>query len=330
MAVSRGAWLARANEAPLEPDRPLVDPHHHLWDWPGNRYLPGDFYADIEGHDVRHSVFVECMAGYRKEGPREERPVGETEWVVEVTPEQRPLVAAIVGFADLTLGGAIAPVLRAHREAGAGRFRGIRHSCTWDFSEDVPNSHSKPPPHLFLRDDFREGFVQLEQQGFLFEAWCYHTQLFELASLAKAFPHVTIVTDHAGGPLGIGPYAGRRDEVFEHWCRGIDELASRPNVVMKLGGLGMEINGFNWHKRERPPSSEEMAAAIEPYVSYCIRRFGVERCMFESNFPVDNLSGPYTVVWNVFKRLAGQYGSAAADALLADNATRVYGLPDRR
>ena len=168
MAASRGAWLARTREAALDPERPLVDPHHHLWDWPGNRYFPEHFETDTRDHNVCHSVFIECMAGYRKEGPRELRPVGETEWVVEVTPGERPMVAAIVGFADLTLGGDIAPVLRAHREAGGGRFRGIRHSCTWDVSEDVPNSHSKPPPHLYLRDDFRDGFTQLSQQVFRF------------------------------------------------------------------------------------------------------------------------------------------------------------------
>jgi predicted TIM-barrel fold metal-dependent hydrolase len=328
--VSPADWLAQVTEEPLEPERPIVDPHHHLWDYPDNRYLAAELLADALGHNLRQSVFVECNTAYHSDGPEALRPLGETRYVVEqAVPgdgDAAAVATGIVGFADLQLGAAVAPVLDEHREAGDGRFRGIRHSCSWDPSEAVRNSHSNPPRALYLRDDFREGFEQLARHDMLFEAWCYHPQLPEVADLARAFPHTTIVMDHVGGPVGIGPYAGQREDVFAHWQAGIRALAACDNVVMKLGGLAMPLNGFGWHKAARPPDSRALAEAFAPYFDFCLRQFGVERCMFESNFPVDRLSCSYTVLWNAFKRLAAAYSTSDRDALLHDNALRVYRL----
>ncbi len=332
MPADRDDWLNQVIEEPLEPERPLLDAHHHLWDYPDNRYLHAELCADAAGHNVRQSVFVECLSEYSPDGPREMRPVGETEFVeaqAELAAESEEglrTAAGIIGFADLMLGPGVAPVLAAHEKASPGRFRGIRHSGAWDPSEAIRESHSHPPPHLFTRDDFRAGFAELEQRGLLFEAWCFHPQLPDVADLARVFPRTTIVLDHLGGPLGIGPYAGRRDEVFRVWQGHIRELANCPNIVLKLGGLAMAINGFGWHKRDLPPDAAELEAAFGPWMHFCIEQFGVERCFFESNFPVDRVSCSYTVLWNAFKRLAARYPQAHRDALLHDNALGVYGL----
>ena len=326
--MDRSQWLNQVVEIPLQPERPLIDAHHHLWETPANPYLAADFRLDAAELDVRQSVFVECMAGYRAGAERALRPLGETEFVVAATSaaSEPGLAQGIIGFADLTLGAQVLPLLEGHCMTAPTRFRGIRHSCTWDASEEVPNSHSRPPPSLYLRDDFREGFACLERQGLQFEAWCYHTQLDELLSLAKAFPRTDIVLDHVGGPLGIGVYANDKAGVFAQWCRSIDQLASCPNVVIKLGGMCMPLNGYGWHEKKLPPGSDELVQALQPWFSYCISRFGIERCLFESNFPVDKISCSYTVLWNAFKKIAANYSADDQDALLHDNALRVYKL----
>ncbi len=332
MAIERDGWLDLVSEEALDPDLAICDAHHHLWDRPDSRYMRDDFIEDAEGHKVVSTVFVECMSGYRTGGPEAMRPVGETEFVDAIAEEslsQDPamaVAAGIVGFADLRLGGAVAPVLEDHIAASPGRFRGIRHSCSWDASPEVRNSHTKPPEHLYLDATFREGFACLEGTDLTFDAWLYHPQLMELVDLARAFPGVTIILDHFGGPLGIGPYEGRRDQIFVEWKKCIGELARCPNVVMKLGGLLMPINGWGWHDRERPPTSEVLAAATAPYYHLCIEQFGVQRCMFESNFPVDKASCSYRILWNSFKRIADGCTPAEKAALFHDTALRAYKL----
>ena len=217
-------------------------------------------------------------------------------------------------------------VLSAHISAGSGRVRGIRHACAWDASDDVRNSHTNPPEGLLVQKSFRKGFALLNKHGLSFDAWHYHTQIPQLTDLARAFPDTTIILDHVGGPLGIGPYAGKREDVFQNWKDAIAELAKYPNVSVKLGGLAMKICGFGWHNRDKPPSSDELAEATAPYYHYCIDQFGVERCMFESNFPVDKLSVSYGVLWNAFKKIAGDYSASERTALFHDNAARVYRL----
>lgn len=331
MAEDRERWLAQRAEEPLQPERPLVDAHHHLWDYPGNRYLREELLADAAGHNLRQSVFVECLSAYRGDGPQALRPVGETAFVecqagAGLRAGGPRVAAAIIGHADLCLGAEVAPVLAAHRHASPQRFRGIRHACSWHPSASIRQGHSKPHPHLYMRDDFRAGFAALEAAGLLFESWGYHNQLWELASLARAFPRTTIVLDHVGGPLGIGPYAGRRAQVFEHWQAGIRAVAACANVVVKLGGLAMPVNGFGWHRQAAPPDSAQLETAFAPYFHFCIEQFGPERCVFESNFPVDRASCAYPVLWNAFKRIAARYSQAQQDAMLHDNALALYAL----
>jgi predicted TIM-barrel fold metal-dependent hydrolase len=321
-------------EEVLEPDLPICDPHHHLWDFPTSRYLLPELLADIaEGHRVESTVFVECTAFYSAQKPDAFKYVGETEFVAGTAAMADSgrygavrACAGIVGRADLAQGASVGEVLAAHVQAGGGRFRGIRHAGGWDASPDVDNSHTRPPEGLYGRADFREGFAQLARHGLFFEAWQYHPQLPEVTALARAFPDTPIMLDHVGGPLGIGPYAGRRDEVFAGWARDIQELATCPNVWVKLGGLGMAICGFGFHKRETPPSSDELAQAWRPYLETCIEAFGTDRGMFESNFPVDRVSCTYGVLWNALKRVAVGVSADEKAKLFRDNAVEFYKL----
>lgn len=330
MSTERAAWLSLVVEGPLDPGLPICDPHHHLWDRPNDRYLLDDLLRDTGGgHNITHTVFLECSYAYREVGPEEMRPVGETEFVQGVAAENERrrgktnVAAGIVGFANLTLGSAVTPVLEAHVQAGKGRFRGIRHSCAWDANTE---SYKTPPRGLMADPRFRHGMTRLQEMGLSFDAWLYHPQLMELVDLARAFPRLPIVLNHIAGPLGFGPYAGKREEVFQVWKRGIAELSTCPNVVVKLGGLGMPRCGFGWHERPKPPTSEELAKAWAPYYLFCIEKFGADRCMFESNFPVDKISCSYTVLWNAFKRIARGFSPAERAALFRGTAMRAYRL----
>ena len=323
-------------EAILEPDLPICDPHHHLWDYPTSRYMIEELNADAgSGHRIESTVFVECNSFYRADGPRALAPVGETEVVNGVAAMSASgrfgdmrACAGIVGFADLSLGADVAPVLEAHIRAGGDRFRGVRHAGAWDASDAVRNAHTNPPRGLYGSAAFREGYARLADHGLSFEAWQFHPQLPEVTDLARAFPETVLVLDHVGGPLGIGPYEGRRAEVFEVWKADLAELAKSRNVVVKLGGLGMAICGFGFHKRETPASSEELAQAWRPYIETCIELFGPERCMFESNFPVDQVSCDYRTLWNALKRLAAGASAGEKALLFGDVARRTYSLSD--
>ena len=325
------AWLAQVQEDILEPELPICDPHHHLWDHAQSRYLLDELLADVDsGHNVVSTVFMECAAMYRAGGPDALRPLGETEFVNGIAAMSASggygegrMCAAIVGFVDLTLGAAAGAALDAHM-AASGRFRGIRHASGWDASDTVRNSHTNPTQGLLADETFRAGFRELGKRGLTFDAWLYHTQLPELVDLARSFPHQPIVLDHFGGPLGIGPYEGRRAEIFERWKTDVAALAECPNVVAKLGGLVMPINGFGFHKRDKPATSDELAAATRDYYLHMIDRFGPERCMFESNFPVDKQSCSYPVLWNSFKKIAAGCSASEKAALFHDTAVRVY------
>jgi L-fuconolactonase len=331
-------WLAMTVEEPLEPDLPICDPHHHLWDARAGqvapRYLLEEILADVQsGHRVVSTVFIEVGAMFKADGPEVMRPVGEVEFVngiaamsASVQYGEARVAAGIVGAADLRLGAEVGKVLDAELAAGGGRFRGIRLGATWDPSDQVPNHRTEPPRGLFLREDFRAGFAQLAPRQLTFDAWCYHHQIPEVTDLARAFPDTTIVLDHFGGPIGIGPYTGQADEIYARWRKDIAELATCPNVVAKLGGLNMKVNGFAWDERPRPPTSQELVDATRHYFEYTIERFGADRCMFESNFPVDKLSCSYPVLWNAFKRLAAGASPTEKAHLFHDTAARVYRL----
>jgi L-fuconolactonase len=329
--MDQQSWLDQLHEDIVEPELPICDPHHHLWDHPDSRYLLDELLQDVgSGHNVVSTVFVECGSMYRSDGPEALRPVGETEFVNGVAAMSASggygdlrVCAGIVGFADLTLGAAVGEVLDLHM-ARSGRFRGIRHAAGWDADDGVRNSHTNPPPHLLAQKEFRAGMSELGKRGLSFDAWLYHTQIAELTNLARAHPDVTIVFDHFGGPLGIGPYADRREEIFPQWCADVAELAHCPNVFAKLGGLVMPINGFDFHKRPTPPGSDEIVAATGRYYRHAIECFGVNRCMFESNFPVDKRSCSYPVLWNAFKKLVSDASADEKRQLFHDTACRVY------
>ena len=333
MSPIRHDWLAKTHEEILEPELPICDPHHHLWEEPSNRFYPyglAQVRADTgSGHNVVRTVFVDCMTHYRTTGPEAMRPVGEIAYAAAVAEESARTsgseIAGLVGFADLTLGEGVQAVLEAHIEAGRGRFRGIRHATGWDPSPEI-GAYRNPPPGLLLDPPFRTGAACLSRMGLSFDAIAYHHQLLELASLARALPELTIILNHTGSPLATGPYAGKRDEVFSTWRAGMAELATCERVYMKLGGMGMPSMGFAWETREAPAGSLELAAAMAPYYRACMELFGPQRCMFESNFPVDKVSYPYAVLWNAFKRVAQDHSPAEKAWLFHDAAAKAYKL----
>ena len=327
-------WLSLTIEEALEPELPIIDPHHHLWDRPGNRYGLEDLVADTADHNVRQTVFVECSSMYRASGPEEFKVVGETEFVQGIAAVSasgrfgdRRMAAGIVGSADLRLGDRIAPVLEAQIAASPNRFRGIRHRAAWAEPAVAPFQPADLADHVLMDDDFRRGYAYLQQYGLSFEGWTYHTHIADLTDLARAFPDTTIIFNHLGGPIGIGQYAGRRDEVFAAWKPLVAELAKCPNVVAKVGGIQMVVNGYGWHEKERPPTSDELLAAHRDWYLYTIEQFGPNRCMFESNFPVDKLSCSYNVLWNQFKKLTKGFSKDDRAAMFHDTARRVYRLP---
>ena len=327
-------WLAQYTEEVIDPARPIVDPHHHLWERGGLRYMIEDMAADMaSGHNIIATVYVDCRSMYRAGGPEAFRPVGEVEFANGVAAMSASggygkgaMCAGIVSHVNLLLGDGAKAVLEAEIAAGNGRFRGIRHSSAWDPDPDVAGMYASRPKGLLLDATFRKGFACLAPLGLSFDAWLFHPQIGELTDLARAFPQTRIVLDHCGGPAGVGRFAGRREEVFPEWKASIQEIARCENVVVKLGGLAMCLLGYDFHLRPKPPSSEEAAAAWRPYIETCIEAFGPSRCMFESNFPPDKGQCSYQVIFNAFKRLAAQYSEAEKTALFSKTATDVYRL----
>jgi L-fuconolactonase len=331
----REDWLASHREDPIDPAMPIIDPHHHLWDR-GSRYLLEDIKRDIDtgGHNIRATVFSQCDSMYRADGDPKYAPVGETEFVNGVaamsasnTYGPARICAGIVGFADLPTGPAVDAVLEAHLRTGGERFKGVRHCSVWDADKSIKSTPFDYPKGLLLDAKFRSGFARLARHGLSFDSLIYHTQIPELTGLARTFPDITIVLDHIGMPLGIGAYAGRRDEVFAAWQRNIRELGKCPNVYVKLGGMGMHIFGFGFETQKVPPSSEQLAKTWRPFVETCIEAFGPQRAMFESNFPVDKRYYSYGVMWNAFKRLAASCSADEKAGLFFNAAKRAYRLP---
>ena len=331
---NRHDWLARVTEPAIEPELPIVDPHHHLWDRPGWPYMLPDLLADTRsGHNIVATVFIQARAFHKADGPIEMRPVGETQFVAGVSAMSESgqygktrACEGIVSHADMSLGAAVERVLEAHVRVANGRFRGIRHITAWDPDPEVMNPAYQPPQHQLKDAKFQEGLRTLGRMGLTFDAWIYHPQIRDLAAAARAVPETRMVLDHVGGPLAIRAYEGKRDEVFRDWSAAIKDLATCPNVFVKLGGLGMRINGFRFEDAADPPSSEALAKAWKPYMETCIEAFGANRCMFESNFPVDKGSYSYGVFWNACKLLCKGASASERRDLLAGTAQRFYRL----
>ncbi len=327
-AEDHAAWIAKVSEDPLEPDLPICDPHHHLWldkghtGWP---YTLADFHADTgSGHNVVRTIFLQCHAEYRTDGPEHLRSVGETEFVVELAEQSAASdgaeIAGIMGEADLALGAGVEEVLAAHEEAGRGRFRGIRYITAQD-----------PHPPLSMGEsvamdsaEYLAGVQKVGSQGYTYDAMVYHPQLPELAVVARACPETPIVIDHLGGFLGTGPYKDRRDETLAFWKDAMTELAACPNTYLKVGGIGMPMMGFRWDKRDEPANSVELAEAWAEPIQFVIEAFGADRCMFESNFPVDKRGAGYVVLWNSFKRIAAGCSDDEKKDLFHNTAARAY------
>jgi L-fuconolactonase len=325
-------WLSLRTEQILEPALPIIDAHHHVWNQPANRYMFEDVLADFQcGHNVIASVGVQAHSMYRADGPEELKPVGETEFLNGLAAQSASgdygrtrLCAGIVAAADITLGADVDRVLEAHLRSGGDRLRGIRPTTAWHESSEVRGLDI--PEHLLESAAAREAIRCIARRGLSLDLWLFFTQLDEALAICRAFPDLTVVINHVGGPLGTGPYRGRRDEMFPAWLSRVQALAQCPNALMKLGGLGMRYAGFDFHTQALPPSSDLLADTWRPYVHACIAAFGADRCMFESNFPVDRAMYSYHVLWNAFKKLAAGCSVAEKDALFRGCAARAYRL----
>ncbi len=322
-------WLDSVGEDVVDPDAPIIDPHHHLWPaGEGMHYALADLEADLaSGHNVIDTVFVECGAAYRRGSGDPAAPVGETEFVTaEAERSSRQVMGGIVAHADLTDAEHLDAVLDAHEAAAHGRLRGIRHAGSHALHPEVLTIPGRAPVGLYADPAFRAGVARLGERGLTYDTWHYHYQNQEFAALARSVPGTTIVLDHFGTPLGVGPYASQREQIFGQWTTDIADIATCDNVVAKIGGLAMPDNGFGWHTAERPPTSDEFVEAQRRYYLHAIEQFGPGRCMFESNFPVDRRSLSYRVVWNGFKKMIADFSPDERDAMLRGTAARIYRL----
>lgn len=329
------AWRALLQEEILEPDIPIIDAHHHLWDKVGQTYLLKEYLADLRsGHNIRASVYVECGSYYRSTGPEMMNRLGEVEFVngeaakaAALPPENPQVCAAIVGAADLTYGAEISRLLDAQQATAPDRFRGIRLSTKWDPDEGLNHGRYVVPPNLLSDKDFRAGFALLSPRGLSFDALVYHPQLLELTELARAFPSTTIILNHIGGLVAnTRTYRDHAQEAIAQWKEGIKRLSTCPNVLIKLGGLGMPYLNYGLNKLATPAPSEHIAQVWGPLFKFCIDQFGPNRCMFESNFPPDGGSVDFPIMWNAFKRIASCYSDDEKHALFFGSAANAYRL----
>lgn len=324
-------WLSQLREDVIDPAREIVDPHHHLWPKPHLSYDLEELWSDTDdGHNVTATVFMECGSAYRKDGPEHLRPVGETEFVTAASERaaqspEKAQIAAIIAHADLRRDD-LDETLDAHEAAAKGRFRGIRHAGACDPNPEALSIAGRAPRGLYADAHFRRGVARLGERGLTYDTWNYHHQIRDFTALARAVPGTVMVLDHFGTPLGVGEYAGKRNEIFARWKDDIAKLAECQNVFAKLGGMAMPDNGFGWNTREVPPSSDEFVEAQAPWYHHAIACFGPERCMFESNFPVDRLSISYRTLWNGLKKIAADYPEIAKAALFSGTARKVYKL----
>lgn len=335
MSTNRLPWLDKRREKIIEPDIAICDPHHHFWDKRTERDYPryqlDELLADItSGHNVRSTVFIEARSMYNANLPPDKNSIGEVEYVQGISAAsasgiygESRVAASIIGNANLNLGESVRPILESLSSA-SNRFKGIRHSVTWDPHPEVENTALHKYEGQLISDKFQAGAKVLADMKMTFEAWLYFHQLPQLLEFAKSVPNLTIILNHIGGLVMDGPYENKREEVIKIWKDGIAKIAECPNVVVKLGGIGMPRTGFDWHERDNPIGSEELASSIAPYFNYCIDNFGTGRCMFESNFPVDKVSFSYQVLYNAFKRFSQGFSESERAAMFHDNAVAIY------
>jgi len=330
--VLRNEWLATVQEDIVDPGRPIIDTHHHLWSEGGLiEYSLEDLHADTgSGHNVVKTVFMECHANYREDGPEHLQSLGEVEFVRDCAERSAYIageaeIAAMVTAFDLCYPD-VNELVDAHEETSGGMFRGIRQALARANPDEGIMLEAHSPEDLYRDADFLRGMKRLGERGHSYESWHYHYQNPEFAALARAVPDTTMVLDHFGTPLGVGVYAGKRDEIFKQWKKDIADIASCDNTIAKLGGLAMPDNGWGWMGRDLPPTSDEVVSAQAAYYLHVIECFTPDRCMFESNFPVDKLSLSYHVFWNAMKKIVKDFSEDEKAAMFSGTATRVYRL----
>lgn len=329
--INNQPWLDQVQEKPLDPERLIIDPHHHLWEVGDFLYRLEDLWRDTDsGHRIVKTVFIECSSNYWNDAPEHLRPVGETEYVAanakrSAENKDRATIDGIVAFADLT-SPHLDEILDAHKEKGGGLFKGIRQAGAYDQDKKTLSILNAQPSDLFQREDFRAGLNRLGERGLTYDSWHYHHQNDDFIALAHACPDTTFIIDHFGTPLGVGRFKDKKEQIFPVWQTQMEKLAACPNVYAKLGGLAMRDNGFYFHKKEKPPSSDELVEKQGHYYHHMIKVFGAARCMFESNFPVDRLSLSYNIYWNAMKKIAAAYNTAEQDSLFYNTAQKVYSL----
>ncbi len=337
LKTEKQRWLDQVVEEIIEPELAIVDPHHHLWRDRGTDYLVEDLLIDTgSGHNIQKTVFIECGAEYLTDGPDHLKPLGETEFVVEQAKLSREyagtaggaVIAGIVGSADLRLGSAVQDVLTQHIEIAGALFKGIRHALAHAEFPDALLIAGRAPAGLYLDENFRKGLKVLGKMDLTYDSWHYHYQNRDFAELARSAPDTVMVLDHFGTPLGVGPYLKEKDAIFTQWKKDIREIADCKNVVAKLGGLAMPDNGFGWDKNSVPPTSDEFCAMQRDWYLHTIDCFGPERCMMESNFPVDKMSLSYPVLYNGLKKIVADFSRSDKEALFYNTASKIYRLDE--
>ena len=333
MKLDRLDWINLGEETPVDPNLRIVDPHHHLWERGGSRYLAEELHEDTsKGHNVTNTIFVECKAEYRPNGEEKFRSLGETEFVVKEAERLEELsetkISGIVAFVDLTLGEGLEEVLLEHDQCSSGLMRGVRHATAWSDDPEISIAHTKPAKAVMGSKLFLEGVSKLSTFNFTFDGWLYFDQLPELLHLARVTPETNIVINHLAAPLQIGKWAAIPQEVDEIWRSNLQKLAKCENVYLKLGGIGMDNYFANdWVNQKKPPSSDDVAAVWKEKILWCIEIFGTDRCMFESNYPVDRQTLPYSVIWNSFQKVTDSFTENEKSDLFSSTACNVYRVP---
>ncbi len=330
-SIGDQAWLGQVDEEIVDPDLPIIDPHHHLWSYSDVDYLAEQFYHDTNsGHRIEKTVYIQCGSEYREDGPEYLQPLGETEFVVRQAKQIEELggaaIAGIVSNADLQLGDRLEDALTQHLELSEGRLRGIRHIAARAEFPDALHIPGDAPEGLYEDIKFRNGLKLLGQKGLTFDAWHYHYQNKAFTAMARSVPETILILDHFGTPIGVGPYANQQKEIVSQLKKDLREMSKCENVVVKLGGLAMPDNGFGWERNSKPPTSDEFAAAQREYYLHAIECFGPERCMMESNFPVDRNSISYAVLFNGLKKIVADFSDSEKLQMFHDTAANVYRL----